>query len=118
MKAISCGDGLRSHLLFREAFAECPGGIGVVENMVAGFELHFVFRNRECPRSEGVHEAAFEIEESNKASAIFSYSELAAELPTIYRKAEGILGATFGGGFALCCEALRGDRGFINGRLA
>jgi hypothetical protein len=87
--------------LFVEAFAKGARGIGVIENVAAGLELHFELRDRERPRAEGLHEAAFEIKEACKTAGVFLDGKFSAKVTRVAWESIRKCAGTFGGGSAL-----------------
>ena len=102
------------HFLFRKTFPQRAGRIGVIENMPTRFEFHLVFRNRQRPSAERVHQSALEIKVTQQPPAIFFDRKLTAELATIHREMIGVAGAPLRRGFALARHALGSNDSLID----
>jgi hypothetical protein len=72
-------DVLEPEFLLAQPFAQEPGGIRVVKDVPAGFQLHLEFREGQRPRPERLHEPAFPIEETRQAPGIFRHRKLSSE---------------------------------------
>lgn len=104
-------DRLRAHFLFGEAFAEETGGVGVPKDVPAGLQFHFELGNREGPRAEGLHQTAFEVEETEQPTGVFLHREFSAQRPGVAGKLERIAGLALERGLALAGHAHGGDDG-------
>ena len=65
--------------------------VGVIEQMPTGFELYLELRNCQSPRSQGLRQTPFEIEESQQPLGIFGDGKLPSQLPGVARKSIGKL---------------------------
>ena len=63
--------------------------VGVIKQVPTGFELYLELRNCQRPRSQGMRQPPFEIEESQQPLGIFGDGKLPSQLPRVARKSIG-----------------------------
>ncbi len=82
-------DLLERLFLFVQTLAQRPRGVGMVEQVPAGFQLDLKLGNRQCPSPHGLGQPPLEIKKPQQPPGVLGHRKLAPKLPVVAGKTIG-----------------------------